>query len=143
LGAINLVDYGPYNGNFEGTVVQGNTIDASSAMIRIAMAMGGWVWGCPDPDQDIVRGATVINNTLKGKHMGYGFIVDGVTHWKVMGNRSQALHSGEPGVGCDDIEAASPGPFIKNSARSRGKFQEEFREGPGGSALWPVSRKIP
>lgn len=40
LGGINLVDYAPTNGNYNGTVVSGNTVDAQGALIKVGIAMG-------------------------------------------------------------------------------------------------------
>lgn len=45
LGGINLVDYSPFQGSFDGTVVEKNLIFADSNMIKTGIALGGMVWG--------------------------------------------------------------------------------------------------
>lgn len=139
LGGINLVDYGPFNGDYSGTTVTGNTIDAAGAIIRIAMAMGGRVWGCPDAGDETLHGATVTNNTLTGT-MGYGFAIDGVSNWTVTGNISQATYFGEAGVGCTtNTPISAPAAFLKHDVHSQGTFQDGFQEGSAEGALWPPS----
>ena len=139
LGGINMVDYGPYDGNYNGTVVTGNTVDASGALIRIGMAMGGRVWGCPDDGEATLTGATVTNNTLTGDNMGYGFVIDGVSDWTVTGNSSGATHSGDTGNGCDGTATDSPTDFLMHGSHAAGTFQDEFEEKFGEGALWPPS----
>ncbi len=39
-----MVDYAQYSGNFTGTVVTNNTIDASGAQIVVAISMGPRIW---------------------------------------------------------------------------------------------------
>ena len=46
LGGINMVDYAPYSGDYTGTIVRNNTIEASGAVIRIGLGMGQRIWGC-------------------------------------------------------------------------------------------------
>ena len=45
LGALNGVDFGPFNGEYTGTVVSGNTVDARNAMIKTGIALGPLAWG--------------------------------------------------------------------------------------------------
>jgi len=129
LGGIAMVDYKPYDGDFTGTVVTGNTIAATGAQIKVAVGMGPRVWACPGPQWPAgpVRGGTVSNNSLFGAFMGYGFVADGVTDWTVSGNVSHATHSGAPGGGCGQTPAP-PGPFLKHGVHSAGSFQPEFQE---------------
>ena len=49
LGGINMVDDVAYDGNYTGTIVRNNVIDASGAVIRIGLGMGPRVWGCFPP----------------------------------------------------------------------------------------------
>ena len=97
LGGINLVDYAPTGGNYAGTIVRNNTIDAAGALIKVGIAMGPAVWGC---DDRVVSGATIKGNHLEGDHMGYGYPVDGVDGFTVKGNKDDARHVGLPVAGC-------------------------------------------
>ncbi|MFK4227007.1 hypothetical protein [Streptomyces sp. NPDC019890] len=82
------------NGNYTGTTVSGNTIDAAGSFIKIAVAMGPMPWGCGS--SNVNYGATVTGNTLTGTHMGYGFVVSGVRDWTVTGNTDRSTHVGHP-----------------------------------------------
>ncbi|GHJ42585.1 right-handed parallel beta-helix repeat-containing protein [Streptomyces sp. TS71-3] len=106
LGGINLVDYAPVNGNYNGSVVQNNTINAQSALIKVGIAMGPAVWTC---STNIVYGAKVANNTLTGGHMGYGFPVNGVKDFTVTGNVDKSTHVGTPVAGCGGLPARPAG----------------------------------
>jgi parallel beta-helix repeat protein len=97
LGGINLVDYGPVNGNYVGTVVTNNVIDASGAFIKVGIAMGPDVWSCPHL---VNHGATVTNNLIRGIHFGYGYAVNGVRDWTVLGNADISRHVGAVSAGC-------------------------------------------
>lgn len=97
LGAINMVDYRPTNGNYTGTLVTNNTIDASSAFIKVGIAMGPAVWTC---SPNINFGGTVTNNTLQGMNFGYGYAVNGVMDWTVTDNADFSQHVGTVHGGC-------------------------------------------
>jgi parallel beta-helix repeat protein len=121
LGGINLVDYAPMNGNYTGTTVTGNTINAQSAFIKVGIAMGPQVWGCGTGTN---YGASVTGNTLQGAHMGYGYAVNGVRDWTVTGNADNSTHVGTPNAGCGGTVSA-PGRFqVQASASST--LQPEF-----------------
>ena len=134
LGGINMVDYGNGDGaihsDYSGTTVEGNTIDAEGALIKIALGMGPSVWNWCHHAGDRNRGGTVENNTLEGNHMGYGFVVDGVTNWTVTGNTDNSTHIGNPGTGCAGNKMPDPKGFLINRDRSEGTFQESFQD-PG------------
>jgi hypothetical protein len=122
LGGINLVDYGPMDGNYSGTVVSGNTITADGALIKVGLAMGPAVWGCSD---QVVHGATVTGNTLAGSTMGYGYAVSGVKDFTITGNTDNSTHVGIPNGGCD---GASPEPagFLSDGVDG-GTVQADFK----------------
>jgi parallel beta-helix repeat protein len=121
LGGINLVDYAPMNGNYTGTTVTGNTVNAQSAFIKVGIAMGPQVWGCWTGTN---YGASVTGNTLQGAHMGYGYAVNGVRDWTVTGNTDDSTHVGTPNAGCGGTVSA-PGRFqVQASAAST--LQPEF-----------------
>jgi hypothetical protein len=46
LGGIAMVDYGPFDGNYTGTVVDSNVIDGAGRLILIGVAMGSQAWIC-------------------------------------------------------------------------------------------------
>lgn len=147
LGGINMVDYGPYDGDYSGTVVRGNVIDAAGAVIRIGLGMGHRVWVCFEPSQALpdptIFGAVVTENTLRGEHMQYGFAVDGVRDWTVTGNLDLATHSGIPTVDCRGQVASPPAGFQVHRSRADGKFQPEFEEADLELALWAIADPRP
>ena len=121
LGGINLVDYAPMNGNYTGTIVTGNTINAESAFVKVGIAMGPQVWGC---GTGMNYGASVTGNTLQGAHMGYGYAVNGVRDWTVTGNTDTSTHVGTPNAGCGGT-VSPPSRFQVQSATSS-TLQPEF-----------------
>lgn len=122
LGGINLVDLAPMNGNFTGTVVRGNVIDANGAFVKVGIAMGLRVWHCDDPGT--VHGASVTGNRLRGLHMGYGYAINGVRDWTVTGNTDESRHVGVPTTECGGGQA-DPGGFQVGSAGTS-VLQPEF-----------------
>ncbi len=88
LGGIHMVESRLLNGDYTGTIVRNNVIEAVGAVIRIALPMGPRVWLCLDPGETIPTafGGTVINNILRGEMMQYGFAADGVRNWTVLDN---------------------------------------------------------
>jgi parallel beta-helix repeat protein len=115
LGGINMVDYAPMNGNYTGTTVTGNTIDARSAFIKVGIAMGPQVWGCGTGTNN---GGTVTGNTLQGRHMGYGYAVNGVSNWTVTGNADNSTHVGVAGAGCGGTTSAPAGFQVQSATSS-------------------------
>lgn len=146
LGGINMVDFHPYEGDYTGTRVHGNVIDAAGAVIRIGMGMGHRVWVCLGPNEltdTTLFGAVVTENTLRGDHMQYGFAVDGVRDWTVTDNTDLATHSGTPTVDCRGRAASSPAGFQYHGARAQGVFQSEFTEADLELALWAIEEPRP
>ncbi|HEY7223648.1 MAG TPA: hypothetical protein VH561_08680 [Micromonosporaceae bacterium] len=107
LGGINMVDYAPFDGDYQGTTVTGNVIDGQGALIRVGIAMGPQVWTCK-PGTNF--GATVTDNVVKGDHVAYSFPVNGVRDWTVRDNVDRAHHTALPGSGCGGLPS-SPGGF--------------------------------
>ena len=97
LGGINMVDYNPVHGNYSGTIVTNNVIDASGAFIKVGIAMGPDVWSCP---HTVNYGGTVTENVLQGTHFGYGYAVNGVSDWTVLDNVDYSSHLGTVRAGC-------------------------------------------
>ncbi len=145
LGGIHMVGYEPYQGNYEGTIVRNNTIDAAGAVIRIALGMGARVWGCYDDTnaEPPLYGGTVTGNVLKGTSMQYGFIVSGVKDWTVSENRDESTHVGKPSNPCAAVVASKPGGFIIDTRYSKGDFQPEFKKGVLDLALWAIVKPKP
>nr|WP_269810936.1 right-handed parallel beta-helix repeat-containing protein [Kineosporia rhizophila] len=121
LGGINMVDYGPMDGNYEGTVVSDNTVRADGALIKIGLAMGPGVWSCTDT---VVTGGTVTGNTLEGSTMGYGYAVNGVKDFTITGNKDNSVHIGIPNGSCDGVNP-KPAGFLSDVAQG-GRLQSDF-----------------
>lgn len=140
LGGINMVDYDPYKGDYTGTIVRNNTIDAFGAVIRVGLGMGPRVWVClpSGSDKDTVHGGTVTGNTLIGAKMQYGFAIDGVKDWTAIANVDQAKHLGIPSLDCAGQVASSPAGFQYNPKHAQGTFQPEFKTAHLDLALWAI-----
>jgi parallel beta-helix repeat protein len=145
LGGIKMVDFIAYEGDYSGTIVRNNVIDASGAVIRIGLGMGNRVWVCLPPEAVVATlvGGTVTGNVLRGDKMQYGFAVDGVRDWTVTGNIDEARHSGTPSVDCNGQVASPPAGFLYNPLHAQGVFQPEFTQGPLDLALWAVAAPEP
>jgi hypothetical protein len=83
MGGINMVDFWPYAGDYTGTEVSDNVIDAQSAMIKVGLAIGPAVWG---NSNQIVFGGRVTDNRFEGPDLGYGIAVDGVSGFTLSGD---------------------------------------------------------
>lgn len=139
---ISMVDYGPFDGDFRGTVIEGNTIDAAGALIRHGIPMGPYN-GCVPAEEttERSRGAVVRNNTLMGEHMGFGFMVSGVEDWTVEGNvdlstREPYLEAGD----CFDDPTNVPGSFQYRPSTTEATLQSEFEAATFAFATeyWPL-----
>jgi Big-like domain-containing protein len=126
LGGINMVDWSPFSGDYRGTVVTGNVIDAAGAPIKIALAMGLPIWGCVFDDAHRNVGAVVKGNLLTGAYMHYGFVANGVADWTVVDNVSLATHSGVPQSGCGFPVPSAPAAFLMDADHADWTFQPEF-----------------
>ena len=139
---ISMVDFAPFDGSFEGTVVRYNKIEAKFAPISVGIAMGARSWRCiPDEDMspNILRGANVTDNIVLGKYMGYGFAVDGVQNWTVTKNVFHADVGKAKVPECPDaptISQPSSGGFQINREFSSGDFQAEFEDSRVDSAAY-------
>lgn len=139
LGGINMVDFDPYDGDYSGTIVRNNIIDAAGAVIRIGLGMGIRVWGCWPPEDDrVLTGGQVIGNVLRGTNMQYGYTVSGVKDWTVLDNRDESTHVGKATRDCYGKIPTDPAGFQLDPNRSQGTFQPEFTEGYLDLALMAV-----
>ncbi len=146
FGGINMVDFGPFEGDYTGTQVHANVIDAAGATIRVALGMGYRVWSCVDPNDPTDRtlfGAVVTDNVLWGAYMQYGFAVDGVRDWTVTGNQDLASHSGTPTGECFGQVASPPAGFQIRRARAQGTFQSEFTDAVVDFAVGAITDRGP
>jgi len=113
LGGINLVD--PHF-DYQGTTVTHNVIDAKGALIKVGIGEGN-VWFCYI-HYSVESGATVTANIVEGQHMGYGFPVRGVRHWRVSGNIDRSTHVGyiAAQIPCSGTRNSLPAGFQVQSA---------------------------
>ena len=140
LGGINMVDYAPMNGNYTGTVVTNNTIDALSAFIKIGIAQGQQVWNCTTGTN---YGGTVTNNTLEGQYMGYGYAVTGVNDWTVTGNVDNSRHVGtQTAGGCFGSPAASQPAGFQVETATASTLQSQFTSAVLTNALGTINSPV-
>jgi hypothetical protein len=147
---ISMVDSGPYAGDFTGTRVIGNTIDAAGALIRHGIDMGPFVGCIPEGEIEsrVVprsRGATVNENVLRGTQMGYGLVAAGVEDWEMQGNRDESTHLPPEHLGdCFGREVEPPKGFQFDGRNSAGRFQSEFEDAVlgFGSSIWPLHTMV-
>lgn len=113
LGGINAVDYSPYAGSYEGTVVEGNTLIADTNMIKVGIALGGMSWGSDNRTASRTFGGTFRNNVFKSGStgfFGYAISVAGHNNALVYGNdASGAKFGGDPSGAC------IPNPLVPTS----------------------------
>ncbi|MCU0857015.1 MAG: right-handed parallel beta-helix repeat-containing protein [Pontiellaceae bacterium] len=123
LGGINMVDaIAFYQLNPEGTLadyrgvkVRNNYIDAMGSRIHMGIPMGAVPW-VPKWKGKILTGAEVTGNTMAGGAGAYGFVVHGVTDWKVEGNISTASYSGIADGLSPTNRAHPPAAFVYDPA---------------------------
>ena len=142
LYGISMEDYWPREGDFTGTRVTGNVIDAAGAMIHEGIGMGPHI-GCVPEGERILRsrGAVVTGNTLMGDHMAYGFVVSGVEDWTVTGNVDLSTHLTPVVVAdCFGNVVDPPAGFQFDPMTSSGTFQAEFETAVLGGTrdMWPI-----
>lgn len=143
LGGINLVDHIPEGGDDTGTVVRDNVVAAVGAPMHIGIAQGWGAWFCATAphqyDQNVLRGASVLDNHVGGAQMIYGMVVSGVRDWTVAGNVVEPNRIAQPATtGCES-KAADPAPLLIQAARSRGSFQPGFVNAHVHGALFAVT----
>ncbi len=139
---ISMEDYGPFDGDFTGTRVVDNIIDARGALIRRGIAMGPQLGCIPDDESFLTSlGATVTGNMLEGEHMGYGFIIGGVRDWTATGNVDNSTHRVPAReLSCFDDDVDAPAGFQIKAASAAGTFQPEFQDAVLGFTVdwWPT-----
>lgn len=87
LGGINLVDHGPFGGDYTGVVISGNTIRTEDAMIKIGVAVGLMVWGTYNDTSFRTFGASITGNNFVSNggtgYFTYGMSVRRITNYKL------------------------------------------------------------
>lgn len=124
LGGINLVDYRPFDGDYTGTIVRHNRIEAPGGYIKVAIAAGPAVWGASA--EHVVRGAAITDNIIVGGHMGFGIAADGVADFNITGNKASSRFSGRRDDRCWPGTTPPGHAFVRNAASTSGTFQKEF-----------------
>ncbi|KAJ9103736.1 hypothetical protein QFC21_002196 [Naganishia friedmannii] len=128
MGGINMVDYDPWEGDYTGVRVHGNTVSGFGGYIKGAINIGQACW--TDNTEIVVHGGEVSGNTIEGEGIGYGITVAGAKGVVVMDNKSTAKYGGVRGRECPKApENAEPCPFLINRGSSEGVFQDEFVNG--------------
>jgi hypothetical protein len=129
---ISMSSVEPFGGDYTDTIVRANLVDAGGAMIDVGLAMGSKIFGCRLSDEEetrVVFGGTVINNTLTGDFMGYGYAVSGVRDWNVVENQDFSMHPNVPFMDCNGQRPSAPKGFQIDRSNSEGDFQSEFISG--------------
>ncbi|KAK4057810.1 hypothetical protein OIO90_001029 [Microbotryomycetes sp. JL221] len=137
LGGINMVDYGPFGGTFEGVVVENNKLNAHSAMMKVGIAMGSMTWGSNNQTAARTYGGTVRNNVLRSGtsrgFFGYGISLAGHNNAVVQDNDgSTGNYGGKPSVACiPQPMVPAPQAFVHDSTTTTGsQVQSEFDNKP-------------
>ena len=124
LGGINLVDFAPFDGNYEGTIVQNNRVIGVGGFIKIGIAVGPSVWGADNTS--FIHGVTVRGNTVSGSSVGYAIAIDGARDLFVEDNIVTAKFAGKLGGKCYKNYSYPSSSFIVNPDRVTGVVQQGF-----------------
>ncbi|KAL8278716.1 hypothetical protein RQP46_008785 [Phenoliferia psychrophenolica] len=117
MGGVNLVDFGPYSGTFQGTEVTGNTFLANTTMIKIGVAIGVMSWGSNNATSSYTRGGKVSKNTFtsgsSAGYFGYGVTVAGHFNATVSTQSfSNANFGGVVSPQCTNPSPVAPAPLL-------------------------------
>ncbi len=101
LGGIALIDPFKYYEldvekrifDYRDVVVEDNLILAAGGRIHVGIPMGGAPWN-PYFRGTTLMGARILNNRISGGSAGYGYVVNGINEFEIMGNTSDATYSG-------------------------------------------------
>ncbi|KAF8530898.1 hypothetical protein JB92DRAFT_2803962 [Gautieria morchelliformis] len=103
LGGINLVDYDPWSGNYDGTIVRQNNIigglatssptslqategtNNADAIIKVGIAMGPRVWFGNHFEGNVSHGGMVLDNKFEGA-FGYAMGINSARNFTVQNN---------------------------------------------------------
>jgi hypothetical protein len=130
LGGINLVDYPPWAGDYEGTRVHKNSFFALGRYLKVGIVIGPASWS--DDTDSVVRGAEVYDNAFQGRHFGYAVVVSSAKDFRVERNTVDpgARFNGVPGARCPTAPPnGAPTAFLINRGSAQGTFQDDFVNG--------------
>ena len=111
-------------GNFTGTVIRSNTIEARSGFLLVALAVGARMRTCMT-DRTLLSkysidgtNLSIVDNSVEGRFMHYGMAMDGVQgrNLTVLNNRDTATHLLLPAKTCANrpFPTVPPQPFMVN-----------------------------
>jgi len=134
LGGINMVDWNPWSGSYDGTVVEGNTLIAESNMMKVGIAIGGMVWGSDNRTAARTYGGTVRNNNFQSGssgYFGYAIAIAGHKNANVYGNdASGANFGGDFSQACFPIIPSSQAFVYDQWTTPGGQMQNNFQNFP-------------
>ena len=126
MGGILMIDSVPFDGDYSGTIVRSNTIDAANKIIRVGIGIGAAVWS--DDTETVLKGGTVVSNNLRGRFMGYGIAAAGLEGWTIKDNDDQSTHGGQRSERCFNDENPAPVPLLRNELVKDCDLQPGFLE---------------
>ena len=111
-------------GNFTGTVIRSNTIEARSGFLLVALAVGARMRTCMT-DRTLLSkysidgtNLSIVDNSVEGRFMHYGMAMDGIhgTNITIQNNRDTATHLLLPAKTCANrpFPTVPPQPFMVN-----------------------------
>lgn len=129
-GGINMVDYAPWNGNYNGTLVAYNTVTAAGGFIKIGIAIGPQTWGINAP---AVYGGTVYGNVLNGGNMGYGLSGSQFYNFTILETNFSAGYRGNTGNCGPGFPA--PQAYVFGEGISNSNLQPGFASARNANSL--------
>ncbi|KAH9821064.1 hypothetical protein DFH28DRAFT_1104341 [Melampsora americana] len=137
LGAINMVDAGPYEMDYTDTRVFGNIIKSEGAHIKLGIGIGPLAWA-PGPEQHNF-GGQVHDNVFGPGRFGYAIGISGAKNFSVRGNSIAAGTEFTGDMTCmPEPLNAPPMAFLANSNPDLVvdcDLQSEFKK---GRACWLI-----
>ncbi|KAF8583325.1 hypothetical protein K439DRAFT_1390599 [Ramaria rubella] len=135
LGAINMVDWAPHDGNYTQTRVVHNSIitQGPAGYIKTGIGQGPSVWWASNPPEKLNTGAIVQNNLIDSQDIGfghgsvgYGFAVaSDVRNWICVGNVSSSTVRYEGDISKSlPVPNVAPGPFVHDVPHMVCRFSE-------------------
>ncbi|KAI5477807.1 hypothetical protein MNV49_005891 [Pseudohyphozyma bogoriensis] len=125
LGGINSVDWAPFSGSYSNVAVTGNTLDASTAMIKVGIALGLTTWSNINSTSYRNTKGSWSNNIFTSSggtgYFGYGISLAGSNSATVTGNTFTSANFGGNFANCPSGMVYPPaGPIVVNPWASSG-----------------------
>ncbi|BGP07330.1 hypothetical protein JCM10049v2_003161 [Rhodotorula toruloides] len=136
LGGINAVDWSPWSGSYDGTVVENNVINTQGAMLKTGIALGSMTWGSDNRTAARTSFGTFRNNVLKSSgtgYFGYAISVAGHNNATLYGNDASAAQFGGSVSGwcVPSVPPPSPRAFVYDHQTTPGTMlQDNFQDFP-------------